>query len=275
MNYRIAGLIVIALGSVITGCNNAETGVSEKDVPVCLQGESFIADGAFPLEANDTGDAHKVSGMRWAAHEGCERFMIDFTDEDGNPATAPGDVKAEMIRELGIVRLSLRDVAWVDTDAIEELFEGALAHAGYSVRSDRGRWMYIDLHLAGEAEARVSILEDPARVLVDLRPGGGPVPEHIYGTRVILLNSLPPQDTYPLTLTGYSRTFEANVVARMEQHGEEIFENFTTTTGYVDAWGLYTFTIEEGPSGPIELHVGEYSAKDGTWQGIVSEMEMK
>jgi hypothetical protein len=81
--------------------------------------------------------------------------------------------------------------------------------------------------------------------------------------------------TYPLTVTGYARTFEANVVARLEREGEEVVETFTTATAWVDAWGQFSLTIAEGPTGPVVLHVGERSARDGTWQGAAVELNMR
>lgn len=249
---------------------------SVNDVAVCLQGEPFIADGAFSLAAEGPGDAHEVSELRWVAHEGCERFVIDFAAEDDTPAASVGEVRAEVLRDLGVVRVTLRQVEWVDQEATDAMFDGELARAAYSVWSDEGQWVYVDLHLAEEAEAHVAVLEEPGRVLVDLRLGGGPIPPSaVSDKRVVVLEPRPGEQTYPLAVTGYARTFEANVVARIEQRGEEVFETFTTATAWADAWGHYSLSIEEGPSGPTELHVGEYSARDGTWEGVVVELEMQ
>jgi hypothetical protein len=244
--------------------------------PVCLQGAPFVADGPVSVDAREAGDAQRVQELRWQRHDGCERFVIDLVDEDGAPASTAGSVAAEVRRRLGVVRVSLRDVAWVDPGATDATFDGELARSAYAVWSPDGRWTYVDVHLAAGAEAFVTLLEDPARVVVDLRPGGGPLPPPpASGRRVVVLEPRPGPASYPLTITGYARTFEANVVARLEQGGEEVLETFTTATAWVDAWGHFSFTIDDGPTGPVRLHVGEYEARDGAWEGVVVELRMR
>ena len=245
------------------------------EVAVCLEGEEWVGDGQLHVEQAGAADADSVRALRWEAHEGCERFVIDLADAEGNPAEGAGDVSVEVLRDLGVVRVTLRDVEWVAQDATEESFEGELARGAYTVWADEGRWVFVDLHLAGEAEAHAAVLDDPARVVVDLRPGGGPIPElSAIDQGVVVLAPRPGAASYPLTVTGYARTFEANVVARIEQDGEEVDLDFTTATAWADAWGYYSITFEDGPSGPIELHVGEHSARDGTWQGTMVGLEM-
>lgn len=243
--------------------------------PVCLEGGSFLADGPLPLDPRSDGDAARVGELRWEGHEGCERFVIDLMGEEGSPAAAAGDVRARLLRRLGVVRIDLREVESVDPQATDARFDGPLARAAYAVWSPEGRWTYVDLHLADAAEARVLLLADPARVVVDLRPGGGGLPAPAAsGQRVVVLEPRPGPASYPLTVSGYARTFEANVVARLERSGERVHEDFTTATAWVDAWGHYSITIPDGPPGPVRLHVGEHSARDGTWEGVAVDLEM-
>ena len=243
---------------------------------VCLRGEPFVANGAARVGTSPPGDAHELEGFRWERHEGCERLVIDFVAEDGRAANSAGRVEAEVLRDLGVVRVQLRDVEWVDTNATDAMFAGPLATAAFAVFSPDGRWTYVDVHLGAEAEAHVIVLNGPARVVVDLRPGGGAVPDPApREARVVVLEPRPGDARYPLTVTGYARTFEANVVTRIEQGGSEVLEDFTTATAWVDAWGHYSFTIEDGPTGNIELHVGEYSARDGAWEGVAVRLQMR
>jgi hypothetical protein len=221
-------------------------------------------------------DAREISSLRWSAHDGCERLVIDLRAEDGRPAEGTGPVEVEVRRELGVVRVSLRGVERVNPDATDGTFGGPLARAAYSVRSPDGRSTYVDVHLGEAAEAHVDALAEPARVVIDLRRGGTQIPGPAASDgRIVVLEPRPGAARYPLTVTGYARTFEANVVVRIEQGGRKVFEAFTTATAWLDAWGHYSFVIDDGPSGPIQLHVGEYSARDGTWQGATVELEMR
>jgi len=275
------GLFALLLMPLLGACpgDTAEAPTDDAraaDAAVCLQGQPFVADGAVPVDGGGPGDAAEVGALRWEQHPGCERFVIDLVAEDGSPAASAGEVRVEVLRERGVVRVSLRDVERVEQDATDATLDGPLARAAYVMWSDEGRWIDVDLHLAGEAEVHATVLGDPARVVVDLRPGGGPVPPPpIAGERVVVLEPRPGETAYPLTITGYARTFEANVVARIERGGEEVAETFTTATAWVDAWGHFSLTFEHGPAGPIVLHVGEYSARDGTWEGVAVELTMR
>jgi hypothetical protein len=242
--------------------------------PVCLQTGPFIADGTIPLDPAGSGDAERVRNIRSGVREGCERIVIDFSGEEG-AADSAGEVRAEVLRDLGVVRVELLDVEAVDPRATDRRLEGRLGRAVYSVWSAEGQWVFVDIHLGEAAEAAVSVLEDPARVVIDLRPGGSAIPPAPRSAdRVVVLTPRPGPATWPIEVSGYSRTFEANVVFRLEQDGEQIEETFTTATAWVDAWGCFSTTIEDGPSGAVRLHVGEHSAKDGTWEGVAIDLDI-
>lgn len=248
------------------------------DRPVCLKGGPSVSEGAVEIDTSGTGtgerpDAGVVRELRWAGYDGCERFVLEMAaEETGSGST--GNVRAEVLRDLGVVRIALPNGASVDTAATDARFSGALARSAYTVRAPDGG-IYVDLHLAAPAEARVLTLSDPARVAVDLRPGGPRIPPApAAGQRVVVLQPRPGAASYPLTVTGYARTFEATVVARLEHSGHVVGETFTTATAWADAWGHYSLTIPEGPSGVVRLHVGEHSARDGSWEGVAVELYM-
>ncbi|CAN5775879.1 hypothetical protein BH23GEM9_BH23GEM9_25730 [soil metagenome] len=297
----IDSLAVISLVALIfAGCpgqrdaasrDGADSSAPDSDTTlptdaVCLEGEHFVADGTASIggtpgasgtrDSDDartaaSPDSREVTGLRWQAHDGCERFVIDISH-----GAAAANVTAQVLRDDGVVRITLRDIERAAQEATDASFNGQLAKGAYVVRSPDGPFVFVDLHLAAPAEAHVALLQDPARVLVDLRPGGRPLPSPPVTTqRVVVLGPRHGTASYPLKITGYSRTFESNVVARLEQNGANVTEQFTTATGWVDAWGYFTITIRTGPQGPINLHVGEYSARDGTWEGARLNLDMR
>lgn len=279
----VALVPVLTAALLLAGCPPAEdpdapavagNDAAPADEPVCLLGEPFVADGAVEVRDAEPGDAVQTGSLRWERYEGCERFVIDLRDEDGNPADRAGRVTAEVLRDLGVVRVQLHDVERGDANLADAELDGPLARGAYVVTSPDGRWKFVDVHLAEPAEAFLATLDDPARVIVDLRPGGGPVPDPVPREhQVVVLEPRPGEDVaYPLTVTGYARTFEANVVVRLERDGQDVYDDFTTATGWADAWGHFTFTIDDGPTGPITLHVGDHSAKDGTWEGAAVQV---
>jgi hypothetical protein len=282
--YRVllGALILVACGSETPqpGTPGGQNSDARADpaagsgAAVCLRGEPFVAQGPITVNGGAGGDAAAVSGLRSEVHDGCERFVIDLATAAGGAAARTGAVSAELIRELGVVRIST-GVDAVDQAATEATLGGELARSAYAVLGADGR-IRVDLHLGAAAEAHVMTLQDPARVVVDLRPGGSALPPPAGTTqRVVVLRPRPGTTSYPITITGYARTFESNVVARLEQNGVDVHETFTTATTWVDAWGHFEMTIPAGPSGSVTLHVGEYSAKDGTWEGVPVRLQMR
>lgn len=248
---------------------------ADATVPVCLKGDPFVEDGRIPVATTSSGSDARIDTLRWETYDGCARFVIDFTSQDGRPAAAVGGVAAQFMRDLGVVRIDLPDVSGVDPEAADAHFEG-LAEAAYAVNAPGGAGFFVDLHLGAPAEAHVVVLDEPARVVIDLRPGGSALPpQPAAGRQVVVLEPRAGAQSYPLTVRGYARTFEANVVARLEKDGQEAGEKFTTATGWVDAWGHYSMTFEDGPNGSVVLLVGEYSARDGAWQGVAVDLMMR
>lgn len=246
------------------------------DEPPCLRGGPFVAEGELLDEGETEAGAAAIEALRWESHDGCERLVIDLAAEDGQAAVSIGPVAAELLRDLGVIRVRLERVQSVDQEATDTMFGGELIRKAYVVRSEENRSLFVDLHLEAAAEARALTLQDPARVVLDVRPAGGAAPPRpAVEDGVVVLRPRSGGASYPLIVEGYARTFEANVVARLEQDDDSVVETFTTATDWAEAWGLYSMTIEEGPSGEVELHVGEHSARDGTWEGAMVELEIR
>ncbi len=243
---------------------------------VCPEQERFVSEGSIPVESSAGPGDLQLAGMRWSVHEDCERVVLDISGADERPAQSTGAVRAEYMRSHGIVRVELPDVQSVDSAAFDTDFDGPLAERAYAVLSAEGRWIFVDLHLGEAADAYVHTVDDPARIVVDLRPGGEPLPPlAVADDRVVVIRPRAGLVSYPLDVVGYARTFEANVVARLEHGNEQVADTFTTATSWLEAWGYYSMAFEDGPTGAVELHVGEYSARDGTWEGVAVELQVR
>ncbi len=277
IDLRTAATATLVL-STLVACTGKGDADPDPDTAVCLQGGPFNVDGELPVDgtAAPTEAPLEISGLRWDRHVGCERFVVDLARENGGTAVAAGPVDVKLLRALGVVRIRLERAETVRSDATDSRFDGPLARAAYVVRAPGGSGMFVDVHLAGPTEARALLLTDPARVVVDLRPGGGDLAAPAAaGQRVVILEPRAGTASYPLTVRGYARTFEANVVARLEASGETVAQEVTTATGWADAWGYYSLTIPDGPVGLMRLRVGEHSARDGTWEGVSVELDMR
>jgi hypothetical protein len=253
--------------------------------PVCLQDNGFVESGTIATFERDPGDARLVLDFRLGVHPGCERLVIDLGTTEETPAEAVGQVAAEFLRDLRVVRVYLgeevdfTELVGTKTDAD---LAGTQIDRVYLVRS-LDEWnghLYLDVHLAEPVLARVFVLDSPARIVVDVQPGGAPLPAApAVANNVVVLWPRPEEPpataSYPLTVTGYARTFEANVLGIIRSNGEIAVEDFTTAASWAETWGEFELTIDDGPLGQIELFVGERSARGGTEQGVRIRLVME
>lgn len=238
------------------------TATSAPRASSCGTGEAFSEDGELlALESSD-GDATRVSGLTGIQDQDCDRFIISLSTDAGAPATSVGRTRVVFLRDLGVVRIFLPDVA--DTNITDGIFELPLIDRAYVVRSVDGS-LYIDAHLGAAALARSVVTQSPAQVVVELDPGGPDLaPAAARSDLVVVLAPREGKAEYPLTVTGYSRTFEANVVISLFK-GNAISElRVTTATDYLGAWGEFTVTLDSGAQGTLQLVVGDDTDQDVT-----------
>lgn len=246
------------------------------ETAVCLEGGGFEESGVLFEDRAGAGDAVTVGGFRWAAHEGCERVVIELEGGNGEPADSTGPVRAKLLRDLGVVRVHLLQDAELEqlTDAPADAdLGGDLLSRAFVVWSLEGR-PFVDIHLGAASLARVLVLESPARVVVDVQPGGPDLTAvPVADDRVVVLGPHPGAEplSYPLRVSGYSRTVEANVIARLRTGEDTEAETSTTAAAWAQTWGEFVLEIEEGPTGEVELFVGEIS-QEGTEEGVRFEL---
>ena len=280
---------IFALLALVTGCGRttARTGATSQthtgssstspDRPLCDPAVPAVEDGAL-VAAHDSAaaarsDARGTGAWRFGSEGDCERVVLELTGPP-RPARHAGPVGGRIERSYGRVRVALPDsldqVAQADS-----AFASPIASAAYVVHGIDGRF-YLDVHLASPALARLLALDDPARIAVDLSPGGGAVPVLApHARNVVVIEPRPGPASYPLTIRGYGRTFEANVIARILVAGKERAGTFGTAADWSLTWGEFELTIPSGPSGPVALFVGELSARDGPPIGVTIPLLMR
>jgi hypothetical protein len=116
-------------------------------------------------------------------------------------------------------------------------------------------------------------LGDPARLVVDFRPLAAPSmrPAPATGGQTVLLEPRPgTRISNPLTVSGYSRNFEAaNTITVTDAAGETLARKTVTANDWTSTWGYFEATLDLPPfSGRATLRVGTYSARDGAFEGV-------
>ena len=229
-------------------------------------------------------------------------LRLRFHDAEGNPRDMIGEVVVADSGQATIVRLEVGErLSTAGGEATIDLDHSYFERA-FFVWAPDGESTWIDLHLRDDlsAEEKAVSIGSEDKSEADSESVSDELPGEVYvradsdvmledtasdeprvkrGDRVVLLA---PRDgkrvdsADALTVRGYARTFEANVVMRLVTD-EPVFETFTTATSWADAWGWFEQHVrpEDIPMGPFRLEVGEYSAKDGVWQGVSIDLISK
>ena len=160
------------------------------------------------------------------------------------------------------------------TSITDQLAETGLVERVFVPRSADGT-LFVDLHLSAPALATVTTTSSPAQVVISLEPGGsayagGPA----VADNVVVVSPVEGPVTSPVTVTGYSRNFEANTIARIVQGSSVLAEGFTTAADWSETWGEFDLTLEPSADGPADLFVGEQSAQDGSDRGVVIPIDL-
>jgi hypothetical protein len=128
----------------------------------------MLADGGLLSFDRPTADGTRIAGITWQTAGACHVFTLSFATADGAPATSPPTVDASLLRNAGVLRIETEATASVVVDQL--VGEGMVERLFVPV--DEAGFRLVDLVLSGPAVARARILTSPARLEVEIQPGG-------------------------------------------------------------------------------------------------------
>lgn len=236
-------------------------------VPGCEPAEPAFRTGTVTATIGDpAGDAAQIAALAWKSQVGCERVTVAFETVAGAPAATIGATSVQLDGQRGIIRIVLPpEVA--TTAVADTLFDGDLLKRAFVVRKIDGG-LVVDLHLGSSVpvEARAFVSRSPVTVTVDVRPAaeGGAVvlAAPIVAGKVVVLRPAPGPAQYPIVISGYARTLDGVVTARLVDGTVTVREATASAADWLEAWGEFVVTIEDGPEGDLKLFVGEESLGD-------------
>lgn len=246
------------------------------DPALCDPAHPGVETGSIDAGGAGVSDAKRTGALALVAKGACRRVTLALLDAGGAPATRTGRLVGALDSASGLVRFPL-PVPVTEVGQADSAFGDGLVAAAYVVHGKEGKF-FLDVHLDHAARASAHALDFPAGLLVDVGPVGGTVPvleRAPHAKNVVVIEPRPGPATYPLTIRGYARTFEANVIARLTSEGKVKASTFGTAADWATTWGEFELRIPEGPSGRVQLFVGEDSAKDGTPIGVTISLVMK
>lgn len=223
--------------------------------------------------AQGVGAADTVQDVRFGNHVTFERAVIDLGYEEF-PADFAPDYRWAYTGGGTILRVGLPTVS--STLTTDGYGLGKAISRYYVVRSLDGNRMGVEFHLTDAAgPATVFHLNYPARIVIDVPTTG----QNFYldptvGESVVVKQPRADYTVGPdiFTVTGYARPFEAQGSWRVKDvFGNIVREGTYLTSDWAATWGRFAFTADYpeylgGTSGMLE--VGEYSARDGSFQGV-------
>jgi hypothetical protein len=229
--------------------------VPTDELPCLSGGADFVESGGAGIIERDDSDANIVSGVRWSVFEECERVVIDFAASSGAPAVSPPGVGPLFIRPAGVLRLQLDPVV-TRSAFMDQVIEGNLVTRAYVVRRSTND-IFIDLHLSQSALVRVNVVSGPARVVVDVRPGGEPYRAlPVLTDNLVVIDPVDGSVVFPFTVNGYSRGGESEIAVTISSGGTEEVHTGAVGAGG-DAWGAFTVLVPDGPTGPAAMIIGD------------------
>jgi Immunoglobulin-like domain of bacterial spore germination len=253
---------------VSSGPDEATVGVA------ATAGETTGSSGApFVARSEASGGssykADTILAVRYGAHEGYERVVIDLGTGD-EPAESVPEWTLMSSADDGLLRVTLPSTS--ATGVSNGKLGDALLESFHVVRAPEGG-MFVDVFARKAFVYRVLELSDPARLVVDFKPGGKDleVPLPAVGGNTVLVE--PRADARigdPITVYGYSRNFEAsNTIVLIDSDGEVVIRRTVLSNDWTSTWGYFEATLDLPPfSGKGTLRVGSKSARDGTFEGV-------
>jgi hypothetical protein len=257
------------------GTNTTVPGNSD----ICAAGDSpFGTSGLIAAVGHEAADAAVLASLRWTDHGSCERLIVGFNNDAGAPASRLGPTGVSLLAESGIIRLTLPPE--VTATAVDDsLIDGSLVHRVYVTRAPEGE-LAVDVHLAPEAGAQVRALDatSPARLVVDVRPADIDlvVAAATAAADVVLLSPASGPGLYPVRVAGYARPGIPSVRIQMyDEAGALAFDRAVTTADLGNGWAWFDVNLADGPSGMIELYVGELDDLDQPVpDGVTVELDL-
>jgi len=220
-------------------------------------------------EGGDGFEADTLLAVRHGAHEGFERVVLDL-GAGHEPAVAVPRWTLDSPEGDSLLRIN---VPSANATAVSDGgFGDGLLESFHVVRAPEGG-MFVDVLAREGFRYRVLELTSPARLVVDFRPTGAAPkepPPATGGQTVLVEPRAGARISDPLTVSGYSRNFEAsNTIVLKNDRGETLLRETVIANDWSSTWGYFEATLDLPPLREKgTLSVGTGSARDGSFEGV-------
>jgi hypothetical protein len=236
----------------------------------CPADEQFFESGLVDESDNTGSDSATIGLISWEAEDACETFEVEFESAEGAPATTPPTVSVRFLDDVGVLRVS---TSASDTVITDQIVETPLVERLYVVRAIDGG-TFIDFHLAAPAQARIELDNSPASLTLELQPGIIEYSSAPTITNRLVLISPAEDSEVPLSLSvsGYTRELESDLLLIATQGNEVIDEVSATTASSPAVWGAFSGSLELN-QGDTALFVGVEDEESGRFDGVSIDLQ--
>jgi len=279
---------ILGLSLLVAACTGTEsapqstsstiaptTTVAETDRADCLTGELPFVEGGVVAALDSQGpDAAAIGDVRWIPSDACERIEVTFLSDVGSPASSIGPVVVSILPDSGIVRVVFsEDIA--DTAVTDATLEGTLADRWFVVNG-LSDGLVLDVHLGERAAARAFSTTSPARLVIDVIPTDDerPITPPAIDGGVVVLSPQPGVGLYPLQIAGYAAPEIDAIRIRLIEQTDVAFDRSISTLSSVFAWYAFGTTLDDGPSGSVDLFVGTVDENGDPIAGVDAPLDL-
>lgn len=204
----------------------------------------MLTDGQLVDWERPGADSARIAGISWRTTGECHVVTISFATDDGAPATTPPTLTARILRSTGILRVDSETTSSVIVDQLVE--DGLIERMFVPVDSEGHR--FIDIILNGPAVGRARLMTSPARLEIELEPGGPPeVGSPLVTENVVLVEPGLGVTVEPIIdISGYSMGSAESLNLSVLRGGITVEETTAELAPQPGIWTGFAFAIQLG-----------------------------
>ncbi|MGH8911645.1 MAG: hypothetical protein ACRDVD_03965 [Acidimicrobiia bacterium] len=189
-------------------------------------------------------DSARIAGVSWRTAGECHVVTISFATDDGAPATTPPTLTARILRSAGVLRIDSEATSSV---VVDQLIEDGLIDRLF-VPLDASGNRFIDIVLNGPTVGRARLMTSPARLEIELQPGGPPdVGSPLVTENVVLVEPGLGATVEPvIDVTGYSTGTAEVLNLSVLRGGIPIEETSVELVSQPGIWTGFAITVQLG-----------------------------
>lgn len=225
--------------------DTATTTTTSDPESACPEGDVMLADGRLLEFDRPDSDGARLAGITWQSTGDCQLLTVTFATEDGAPATTPPSLDARLLRNAGVLRVDTAATGSVVVDQLVE--EGSVERLFVPVDEDDLR--FVDLVLSEPAVARARVLTSPARLEIELQPGGPEVGRPLISPEVVVVEpGSAAVAASVLDISGYSVGEIESLDLAILRNDAEVAETTLELESQPTIWREFQFAFQVGAS---------------------------